>query len=73
MVASSFPKNSQGPRLEDATLTNGYFLQNETGPPIKEGPLLIADIIIHFKKKAREIDGYLVTVNRWMGVSGLQS
>jgi hypothetical protein len=34
-------KNSHSSKLQVAALTNGSFLQNETGPPIKNGPLLI--------------------------------
>jgi hypothetical protein len=46
-------KNSHSSRLQVATLTNGTFLQNETGPPIKNGPLLIILIIISFFKKIK--------------------
>jgi hypothetical protein len=40
-------KNSHSSKLQVATLINGYFLQNETVPPIKDGPLLIGQIIIY--------------------------
>jgi len=41
MITSSFLNNFQRRRLEDATLTNGIFLQNETVSPIKDKTLLI--------------------------------
>ncbi|CAB1056059.1 hypothetical protein D1BOALGB6SA_793 [Olavius sp. associated proteobacterium Delta 1] len=34
-------------------MTNGSFLQNETGPPIKDGPLLIISTITFNLKKSR--------------------
>jgi len=34
-------KNSHGSKLQVATLANGFFLKNETGSSIKNGPLLI--------------------------------
>lgn len=45
MITSSFLKNFQRRKLEDATLTNGLFLQNETVSPIKDGTLLIGQRI----------------------------
>jgi hypothetical protein len=38
-------KNSHGSKLQVATLLNGFFLKNETVPPIKTGLLLIKQII----------------------------
>jgi len=40
-VTHSFLKISHSSKLQVVTLTNGSFLQNETGPPIKNEPLLI--------------------------------
>jgi hypothetical protein len=45
---------SQGPRLEDVTWRNVTRLQKETGPPIKDGPLLITKIIEHSKIKSKQ-------------------
>jgi len=45
MITSSFLKNFQRRKLEDATLKNGLFLQNETVSPIKDGTLLIVQRI----------------------------
>lgn len=45
IITSSFLKNFQRRRLEDATLTNGLFLQNETVSPIKDGTLFIEERI----------------------------
>jgi hypothetical protein len=36
MIISSFLKNFQRHKLEGATLTNGFFLQKETVPQIKQ-------------------------------------
>ena len=41
IVTHSFQKNFHGSKLQVAALTNGSGLQSETGPPIKNGPLLI--------------------------------
>ena len=41
-------KISHSSKLEVANLTSGSFLQNETGPPIKDGPLLIVQRISSF-------------------------
>jgi hypothetical protein len=54
-VTFSFQNNSHSSILQAATLTNGYFPKNETGPPIKSGPLLIIQIITLFLKKASVI------------------
>jgi len=53
-VTPSFRKNSHGSKLQVAALTNGSFLQNETGPPIKDGPLLITPSIFPFFVKIKQ-------------------
>jgi hypothetical protein len=45
-------KISHSSKLEVANLTNGSFLQNETGLPIKGRPLLIVTRITPFFKKS---------------------
>jgi hypothetical protein len=49
---SAFLNNSHGSKLQVATLTYGSFPQNETGPPIKAGPLLIILNIAYFLKES---------------------
>jgi len=39
--------NSHGSKLQVATLTNGFFLKRETGPSMKNGPLLIERTITY--------------------------
>ena len=36
-------------------MINGAYLKNETGPPIKNGPLLIGSIITRFWPKASQL------------------
>jgi len=60
-VTPSFRKISHGSKLQVASLTNGSFLQNETGPPIKVGPLLIAYTILSFFIK-NKLKSYLKTL-----------
>jgi len=54
MATCSFLKNSQRLKLEDATVTNGLLLQNETVPPVTEGTLLIEQILATFVQKSSE-------------------
>jgi hypothetical protein len=54
MVPSSFHKSSQSSKLEVATMTLGAVLQNRTGPPNWNRPLLIALRIKFFVKKSRK-------------------
>jgi len=54
-MAPSFQKISHSSKLQDANMANGYFLQNETGPPIKDGPLLIKIIIRYHRKKSSRL------------------
>ncbi len=48
-------KISHGSKLQVATLTNRSFLQNETGTPIKDAPLLIVRYYSRFQKKIKRI------------------
>jgi hypothetical protein len=52
MGASSFQKILMVPLLKVATMTDRSSLQNETGLPIKHGPLLIVFTIAPFSKKS---------------------
>ena len=44
-MTPSFQKNSQSSKLQDATLHNKIFPQNETGAANKDGPSLIVVMI----------------------------
>jgi hypothetical protein len=54
MATCSFLKSSQSLKLEDATVTNGLLLQNETVPPVTDGTLLIEQILATFVQKSSE-------------------
>jgi len=56
-VTRSFQKISHSSKLQVAALTNGSCLQSETGPPIKNGPLLITSYYIMFLRKIKLIIG----------------
>jgi hypothetical protein len=54
MATCSFLQSSQSLKLEDATVTNGLLLQNETVPPVADGTLLIEQTLATFLQKSSE-------------------
>jgi len=66
MITSSFLKSSQRRKLEDATLTNGLFLQNETVPLLKDGTLLISLMINLFWAESKQIIDFFKKTEIWI-------
>jgi hypothetical protein len=65
MITSSFHKDFQRRKLEGATLTNGFFLQKETVPQIKQD---LIDLINNNLYLGRKQTKYLLFLKKWRDI-----